>query len=232
MSKKFTFFSTNIHENVVEFDETEMQHMIHTLRYKPGENIEFTDGKGFLYNAQISVVNKKNAIAQIIGSQYFERTQFLHLYIGNLRISDRMEWLIEKATELEVKSLGIFIGKKSEKKNINLDRFKKIAIAAMKQSHGKYLPEFTFIPKLQKIQLENSTFAPICNNQIQKKLISHIDFPRRCNVIIGPEGDFDEEEIAWMQENKVEFLDLGNAILRTETAAIAMASKYHFQMLF
>jgi 16S rRNA (uracil1498-N3)-methyltransferase len=143
--------------------------------------------------------------------------------IGILKSSDRMEWIVEKCTEIGVGKLIFFKSQNSERTKVNIDKLRKTAIAALKQSHGSWLPvieESTF-EKVIQLNSEHKYLAFCDEAMISNK---PIPFEKDSIVFIGPEGDFTLSEVEQAIENGIKVIGLGKQILRSETAALVCAS--------
>ncbi len=190
-----------------------------------GDIIEIIDGKGNWYEAKISKAHEKRCEVKITNAkQVVERPNYsIHLAIAPTKNADRMEWMIEKCTEIGVDEISFLETRYSERKVQKLERLEKIAISAMKQSGQAFLPKLN---EMQKI----STFLqqPFADQKYiahleegERKLLSKIAIPSSKYVIlIGPEGDFSEDEIKLANKNGFLSVSLGSTRLRTETAGL------------
>jgi 16S rRNA (uracil1498-N3)-methyltransferase len=224
MPGKFTFYSENIDDRFIVLDETEARHAIQVLRFQVDDNIEVSNGLGNKYAARIVEIQKRSLKAEIVSCTSYERSR-VHLAVGILKNSDRMEWLVEKCTELGCHSIGFLETKNSERSKINLERLHKTAIAAMKQSHGAWIPKIHLVDWRQVLDSSSPLkFIAYCDLEdgISVKNHPHALFDKAGDVLIciGPEGDFtlDEFKLATLQGFSA--LKLGDHILRAETAAI------------
>ncbi len=222
MPGHFTFYSDKIENNVAYFSEQETKHAILVLRYKIGDLIEFTSGDGIYYFGKIVEIQKKSFLASVESFKELPQRNFV-LAVGILKSSDRMEWLVEKCSEIGVKQLVFLKSQNGERSKINIEKLKKTAIAAMKQSHSAWLmdiQEDSFENAINRNQ-ENKYIA-YCNSDIAQ---SHpLKFGDDSIVFIGPEGDFSLSEIDLAKSHGFQVIGLGSQILRTETAAIVCAS--------
>ncbi len=211
--------------NTVLFDAAESLHMTRALRKKSGDVIDLTDGCGHHFTASLDV-GKRETTATIISSEFFEpRKNFLEVAMAPTKNNERLEWLVEKAVEIGIDKISLILCDHSERPHLKTDRLLKIAISAMKQSLRFYLPEISPLIKF-------SDWAEACNQSV--KCIAYCDenSPRRllqhtllvntgAAVAIGPEGDFSSAEIAFALSKGFHPVSLGDARLRTETAALA-----------
>lgn len=221
MPGKFTFYCAEVENNLARFDENEAGHAIRSLRYKQGDQIEFTDGKGHLYLGNIAGVEKKGFTAEITWQSDLQASPGIHVYVGMLKSGDRMEWIVEKCTELGVAGIWFTKTANSERSHVNAARLSKTALAAMKQSHRAWLPATGFIawPDILKNAPGNRFVA-----HISGKSFSMIQPKMPVSLLIGPEGDFTETEIRDALTAGFNPFQLGSAVLRAETATIAAVS--------
>jgi len=224
MPGKFTFYSQNLDDNFIFLDETESRHAIQVLRFQVGDTIEVSDGLGKKYSAIVVEVQKRSLKAEILDVSEFKNSR-VRLAVGILKNSDRMEWLVEKCTELGCASIGFFETKNSERSKLNLERLHKTAISAMKQSHGAWIPKIELMDWSQVFSMNvESKFIAYCNleESVSVKSQPHplADIVGDVVICIGPEGDFSADEFKRAVDCGFKPLSLGDHILRAETAAI------------
>lgn len=222
MPGHFTFYSDKIENNFAYFSEQETKHAILVLRFQLGDSIEFTTGNGIYYTGKIVEIQKKSFLASVDSYKELPQRNFV-MAVGILKSSDRMEWLVEKCSEIGVKQLIFLKSQNGERSKINLDKLKKTAVAAMKQSHSAWLmdiQECNFESALDTNQVNK--YIAYCNSDIVQSL--PLKFGNDSIVFIGPEGDFTLGEIELAKSYGFQVIGLGSQILRTETAAIVCAS--------
>ena len=222
MPGHFTFYSDKIENNFAYFSEQETKHAILVLRFQLGDSIEFTTGNGIYYTGKIVEIQKKSFLASVDSYKELPQRNFV-MAVGILKSSDRMEWLVEKCSEIGVKQLIFLKSQNGERSKINLDKLKKTAVAAMKQSHSAWLmdiQEGNFESALNTNQVNK--YIAYCNSDIVQSL--PLKFGNDSIVFIGPEGDFTLGEIESAKSHGFQVIGLGSQILRTETAAIVCAS--------
>jgi len=224
MPGHFTFYSNKISSGTAYFDETEFKHVIQVLRYTLGSEIWFTDGCGNRYQGEINFIGKKEFTVAIHSALAIDNQPDIVLGIGILKSSDRLEWATEKCTELGVKELWFLKSKNSERAHINLERLSKVAVSAMKQSHGAHLPTLRHLGVEEAFdysKMYDNRYIAYCDSE-KTNPISACDLP--AVIFIGPEGDFTAAEIEWALKDGFKGIGLGRNILRTETAAVAAVS--------
>jgi len=222
MPGHFTFFADKIENQIAYFSEQDAKHATLVLRFSVGDKIEFTNGMGEYGFGKILEANKKGMIASLEKCETHEKNEFT-LAIGILKSSERMEWLVEKCTEIGVGKLIFFKSQNGERGRINTDKLKKIAIAALKQSHGAWLPEIIETTFENALQIsKGQRYLAYCDEHMATKI--PLPFESDATVFIGPEGDFTQGEVELSKSYNVQTIGLGRKILRTETAAVVCAS--------
>ena len=227
MPGKFTFYSNQITDETAFFDENEHRHAIVTLRNKVGDKIEFTDGLGNCFLGEIERIEKSQFQARITDKKNMHTQSNLQICIGIIKSTERLEWLVEKCTEIGVGGIHFMETKNSERGRINLERAQKIAISALKQSHGSFLPVIDAITWRAALQIEaenkcianaEQSFSAGWGEKCQRNIST--------NLLIGPEGDFTLMEMQDAIALDYETVSLGNSILRTETAAVVACAVF------
>lgn len=219
------FFAPQIAEAPF-LNEEESLHCVKVLRLSQGDTIQVIDGIGTLYDARIVVPSPKRVEVEILaahpdfGSHPYE----LHMAVAPTKNIDRFEWFVEKAVEIGVDSITPLLCRYSERKVIKLERLEKIAISAAKQSLKGKVPvihSLTSIDQFLSEAPEGQRFIAHCHEDGERLLLSKQIQPGSvCSVLIGPEGDFSEEEVAKAMKTGFIPVSLGNSRLRTETAAV------------
>lgn len=221
------FFSDNINNHFTLSSE-ESKHIIKVLRKKEGDIIHFTDGKGNLLVSEIITSHIKKTQVRIIEkiSKEKKHNYYLHIAISPTKNIDRFEWFLEKSCEIGIDEITPLICDRSERKFIKLHRCKKILLSAMKQSLKYNLPKLNepipflnFINEKHKEQkfiahCQNETKINLKNQKIEKNIL----------ILIGPEGDFSQNEINIAISNKFTPISFGDSRLRTETAGVLATS--------
>lgn len=219
-------FIGNIEGNSAEINGDESHHFTKVLRGKVGQEIQITDGKGKMGKGIVSQINSKSVEIDLneVIENHEKRPYKIHIAIAPTKSMERMEFFMEKATEIGIDEISFLKTFHSERKNINLDRCRKILVSAVKQSLKAYIPQLNDLVKFNDFVKENHP---------ENKLIAHCDEDfTRLNfkefiqpqkdylILIGPEGDFSKEEIELALQNGFTGISLGNQRLRTETAAL------------
>lgn len=224
------FYHPTIDENPTLLPEDEAHHAIKVLQKKQGDIIPIVDGKGNFYEAKIISIHKKCEISILEKKYIKKRSYHIHIAIAPTKNIERIEFFVEKCTEIGIDEISFLQCERSERKEIKVDRMQKIAIAAMKQSVQAYLPTLHPMKKLSTFfsEAKNETNKFIAHYQPENKnLIDHPSPFSSSLLLIGPEGDFTTNEIEQALKNKFELVNLGNTRLRTETAGIIGCHNLH-----
>jgi 16S rRNA (uracil1498-N3)-methyltransferase len=219
------FYSQNIRENTGILDETESHHCIKVLRLKSGDKVWLVDGKGGFFEGIIGITDHKACTIEIEKStfNFNKRSYHLHIAIAPTKNIERLEWFLEKATEIGIDEITPIICQRSERKIIRHDRLEKVITSAMKQSLKAYHPLFhdltSFTDFITKPH-EGSKFIGHCIDGEKQDLIRIKPLNSRFIILIGPEGDFTDNEIKLALSKGFIPVSLGNSRLRTETAGV------------
>ena len=217
----------------VTFDKIESRHIVRVLRKKENDVLKITNGKGFLFDAKISFASDKKCIAEIVSSK--ERPKpwnyHVHIAIAPTKLNDRMEWFLEKATEIGIDEITPIICHNSERRIIKIERYKKIIQSAMKQSLKFTIPKLTPPIKFNEFILQDfdgKVCIAHCEDDNKKLLNTVLNPAEKITILIGPEGDFSSEEIKKCLTKNMIPISLGKSRLRTETAALVAVQNVSF----
>jgi len=228
------FFNPDISENTTQFtfEREESKHIVKVLRKNIGDTLYITNGKGWLFIAEISMPNINKCTAKIISQkQQPKRDYNLHLAVAPTKINDRYEWFLEKATEIGIDSITPIICDHSERKVIKPERFERILQSAMKQSLNCYLPKLNDAISFKdfiNLDFEGDLFIAHCEETDRISLKQQLNPKTDVTILIGPEGDFSVKEITEALKNNFIPVTLGETRLRTETAAIVACHSVAF----
>lgn len=220
------FYTPDITDQSYTLNEDESKHCIRVLRMQAGDKVNLIDGKGGFYTAVIEEANPKKCVLHIIKSEkeYGKRNTFLHLGIAPTKNTDRIEWFLEKATELGIDKITPLNCEHSERVVIKHDRLHKVIVSAAKQSIKAYLPELDELKSFKEfisIPFEGQKYIAHCEDNSEKKHLTEVyKAGQNILILIGPEGDFSKEEIDLAQQSGFIPVSLSNSRLRTETAAL------------
>ena len=221
------FYTQQINDNIAILEGDEWQHCIKTLRKRIGDQVLLMDGVGHYYETELIEITKKNAALKILRQEKrpLPWDFHIHLAIAPTKNMDRLEWFVEKAIEIGINEITPIQCRYSERKNLRLDRLQKIALSAAKQSHKFVLPQLNELTDFKSFISEHQSeqqFIAHCYTDNLPHLKSAFQYNSGTSVLvmIGPEGDFSEEEVEEARIVGYRAIGLGKSRLRTETAGI------------
>ena len=209
-----------------QLPESDSQHAVRVLRMREGDELQIVDGKGSVMTCRIVDAHSKHTSVEILDTkeEILPWSQQLTVAVAPTKHMDRMEWMVEKMTEIGVNRIIPMLCERSERKEIKVERLEKIAVSAMKQSLKATLPTIDAMTRLREI-LEKATginkYAGYCDESLPRIDFTESYVPRSDTLIlIGPEGDFSPTEIKMAIDMGVTPVTFGKNRLRTETAAL------------
>ena len=220
------FYNSEINITLKEFsfDKEESKHIVKVLRKTEGDTLHVTNGLGDLFLTEIILASEKKCTVRIVTTETSPPTNFyIHIAVAPTKMNDRLEWFLEKATEMGIHEITPIICDRSERKIIKNERFDKIILSAMKQSLQSFLPKLNEPISFKDFinqQHDGNLCIAHCLETEKKLLKNTIKSKEKYTILIGPEGDFSEKEIQLALTNNYIPVSLGNTRLRTETAAI------------
>ncbi len=220
------FYSPDISKAIHTLSNEESKHCIKVLRLKKGDNVQIINGKGSIYLCEIIDANHKKCLLKIVEKRSKDkRAEYsVHIAIAPTKNNDRFETFLEKATEIGIDEISPFIGRFSERKKINTNRFEKVIISAVKQSANPFLPNMNSLNTFHDLintKFEGEKYIAHCYESSNKKhLKNSYNKGEDVMILIGPEGDFSEDEIKQAISKGFNEISLSDNRLRTETAGI------------
>jgi 16S rRNA (uracil1498-N3)-methyltransferase len=238
-------------------DSDEQQHITKVLRMREGEEIFVTDGNGNLAKGNLVLEGKKVSLdVSEIKENLTDFSPKLHIASAPTKNIDRIEFFVEKAVEMGISEISFILTEKTERKNISIDKLRKQAISASKQSHRFHFPKVNDLVKfsdfMKNLDSEN-TFVAHCNESLERINLNDLEILRQAQndkintsndvnlrlsktfsqytFLIGPEGDFSDKEIQLLADKGIKAVSLGNQRLRTETAGIFVAA-WNYDKMF
>lgn len=208
----------------------EAQHCVKVLRHRTGDLIVVTDGKGTKYQTKILSTHSKACELEILEKFKVKPLPYaIHLAIAPTKNTDRMEWMVEKCVEIGIDQISFITCQHSDRKKMRMDRIEKKAIAAMKQAQLAYLPSINQLVNCKEF---------INKSQADQKFIAHyhtdystlkkaINANQAYLIMVGPEGDFSQDELDLAIQHQFTPVTLGNNRLRTETAGLMACHTFH-----
>ena len=215
-------------------NEEESNHCNKVLRLNVGSTIYLIDGVGGFYTAEIVEAKKKAVLLNVTNKQtnFGQRNHHLHIAIAPTKNIERLEWFLEKATEIGVDEITPILCDRSERKVIKDERLEKVITAAVKQSLTAYHPKLNPLTAFQqfvKQECGSNKLIAHCVENMERQSITQVNNQSNSFlVLIGPEGDFSPNEIALALQNGYKPVTLGNTRLRTETAGLAACFEVNY----
>jgi 16S rRNA (uracil1498-N3)-methyltransferase len=217
------FYQSNIEKTPI-LSEEDSRHCVKVLRKNIKDKIHVVDGLGGLFECEITKAHEKKCEVRILSTkrEFEKRTHYLHIAIAPTKNADRIEYFVEKCVEIGVDEITLIQTKHSERKNQKTERLEKIAISAMKQSLKAYLPKVNELMDFDKfIKTANFEAKFVAHlSEDAKPLKDVVTIKNEILLMIGPEGDFAQDEILLAQKYDFQLVTLGNSRLRTETAGV------------
>ncbi len=220
------FFIPQIDQEIIDLPAEEARHAVQVLRKRVGDELDIVDGKGGWYRGLITEVSKRSCTVQLTQTRQESQRAAYHLTmaVSPTKSNDRFEWFLEKATEIGVDTIIPLQCSRTERPKVRIDRYEKVLVSAMKQSLQAWLPELKeltpFAKVIQQFREDQATFIGWCNEEVKSPLVDNYQAPTNVLILIGPEGDFTDEEVQTARAQGSQPITLGPTRLRTETAAL------------
>ena len=228
--KETRYFYVPNAESSNELPAEEAAHASRVLRLESGDEVFLIDGAGCFFKAQLTLVTKSRCLYDIVERLPQEKTWRgrIAIAMAPTKIIDRVEWTLEKATEIGVDELSLLNCAFSERRNVKLERLDKIVVAAVKQSRKAWKPLLNDLQSFEhfvKQPRKGVKYIAHCYAEIDKKdlysELTQLNCDEEVTILIGPEGDFSIEEVRLAMSQGYVSVSLGQSRLRTETAALA-----------
>ena len=229
----------DINENIAEIEGEEATHISRVLRMKKGDEVTLCDGEGTFYEAVLKDFSDKKVTAEIVSSRKAETEPSVKLTIfQGVPKNPKLEAIVQKATEIgAVRIVPVDTVRAVAKldKAAKVDRLRKIAREAAKQSKRGIVPEVTdSVSFKEAVKMAAEADLAIIpyeeEREVSLKCALSGKNPQSVSVMIGPEGGFEKEEIALAKEAGIISVTLGKRILRTETAPLAVSAAVLYEL--
>lgn len=224
----FYIEQVNVEDLLFTFPEESSKHIIQVLRMKMGERLKITDGAGYMADAEIVSDHRKHCQVKRLSIEYVKPASHQKcIAISPLKNTARFEWFLEKATEIGVSEIIPLICSRTEKQQLRTLRLRQVLQRAMLQSQQAWMPKLwepvSFTSFVNK-PFEGSRYIAHCEAEQDRSLLPVSSDSNKSLILIGPEGDFTEAEIALALQEDYTPVSLGDSRLRTETAGIVAAT--------
>ena len=213
-----------------ELPAEEAAHASRVLRLESGDEVFLIDGTGCFFKAQLTLVTKGRCLYDIVERLPQEKTWNgrIAVAMAPTKVIDRVEWTLEKATEIGIDEFSLLNCAFSERRNVKLERLDKIVVAAVKQSRKAWKPLLNDLQPFEGFvnrPRKGAKYIAHCYPEIDKKdlygELLQLNGDEEVTILIGPEGDFSIDEVHLAMSKGYVPVSLGQSRLRTETAALA-----------
>ena len=237
------FYTYEIDSHTALLDSEESAHCVKVLRHRVGDGLTVVDGAGNMYRCRLTDDSPKQAAAEVLETVpgWGGHSYSLNMAVCPTKNNDRFEWFVEKATELGVDVISPVIGERSERKVLKIERSRKIALSAMKQSLKAKLPIVEEPVSVRDYILKHSEdpavkmicycFEGEASRRSINDVLGGLPLGSTVTVMIGPEGDFSPEEARLAVEHGFVPVHLGPSRLRTETAAVTAVTACYLHFM-
>lgn len=222
----------------VKINDVDLAHQLrHVLRFQVGHKLILLDNSGKEFHSHIVSISSRDVLVEIYLCKKIKQEDLggsglkIHLFMA-LSKRNSFEWILEKGTELGVATFTPIQSERSEKKDLNMTRSRKIVRESAEQSERTTLPEIKDTLSLQDF-FENQLSHDVPTNvfvldprgkKLEQKNLQEFLGSESVGVFIGPEGGWSEKEIELFEKNSLPIYSFGKNILRAETAAISCIS--------
>jgi 16S rRNA (uracil1498-N3)-methyltransferase len=221
------FYNKSLHSasTTLVFDKNESRHIVKVLRKKEGDLLYVTNGNNSLFTGEIINNSDKKCQINIINIETIspKRNYTINIAIAPTKNNERLEWFLEKGTEIGIDNIFPILCEHSERKVIKKERLEKVLVSALKQSLQHQLPKLQDITSLQEFllkEIKGQKFIASCEEKAKNSLQNSIEKNQDVTVLIGPEGGFSPQEIELAIKQGFIPVSLGSTRLRTETAGL------------
>ena len=220
------FYHPDLLQPMVTLSAEESEHCCRALRHRAGDEVLLTDGQGREASAVVVTPNPKACQLEIgeVRENVGVRKRHLHIAIAPTKKADRIEWFVEKSVEIGIEAITFIICDHSERPRVNMERLRRVAIAALKQCQTTWLPAMEVLTFKEFIEKQRpwdaDRYIAWCDDRNTRQFAAETFATDQVVLLIGPEGDFSEAEIATARAEKFIEVKLGNRRLRTETAGL------------
>lgn len=217
----------------LELQQDTAKHVVQVLRMQQGDRIALTDGKGKSIEAVVAVAHKKKCTVSVVDiTTHIRNEPLLHIVVAFTKNSNRNEWILEKVTELGVATITPLSATRSEREKFRFDRWQNILVSAILQSQQYYLPDLKPLSTIDDVvdmyaDVPQKLMAHCMESLPRQPILQQLAKDKETLLLIGPEGDFTEEEVKNLTSKGYKGITMGSNRLRTETAAVTAAAVFN-----
>jgi len=226
------FYSPDIDGHFYTLSKDDSNHLVRVLRIQKGEQVFVTNGKGLIFECIVTDPDPKNCQLEIVHQKDGDdrRNFILNIAIAPTKNINRFEWFLEKCTEIGIDDICPILTEHSERKIIKEERLNRVITAAVKQSLKSFHPELDTLTSFEDFinqPFQGQKFIAYVDANVKDELFTVCKPNTDTLVLIGPEGDFSQEEIESAKEKGFKPVKLGPSRLRTETAGVVACHTVH-----
>ncbi|MFT3825583.1 MAG: RsmE family RNA methyltransferase [Chitinophagaceae bacterium] len=216
-------------QQLITLDEDTSKHIVNVLRMQQGEQLHLTNGEGYLLTAEIVEDHRKKCVVKIVEERFIAHdSRRVTVGISLLKNANRLEWFLEKATEIGVNEIIPLLCERTERQHFRYDRMHGILVSALLQSQQVWLPQLHEPQPVEQVvqqATQQQKFIAHCLEEERTSLAGavNVNLPSQI-ILIGPEGDFSKAEIDQALAHEFAPVILGDTRLRTETAGVVAAT--------
>lgn len=231
-SSMHLFYTPDISGDEYVMNPDESKHCVRVLRLQKDDVIQLIDGRGGLFEAIIVSPDPKKTQLRVVREtrEHQKRNHYLHIAIAPTKNIERLEWFLEKATEIGIDEISPIVCERSERKEVKIERLEKVITSAVKQSLKAYHPKLNQVIKYKEFikTISGPSYIAHCMDGEKAQLKDIISLRDRYTILIGPEGDFTPFEVDLALANQCQPISLGISRLRTETAGLESCFEVNF----
>ncbi len=211
--------------------DEEAHHAIHVVRLKAGDDVEVFDGQGQIWTGEIESLSRREVEIRLAGTISAPKPETnVTLLQAWLHRDKAIEEIIRRCTEIGVDRFVFFPAERSERPPKANRKWNRLAVESCKQCGRAWLPEFQIAASLGKAL--DASESPVLFATLD---LDPLPLPAACNrnsasLLVGPEGDFTEEELELLTQRRARPIRLGDAVLRSEVAAILGSSLVLYEL--
>lgn len=212
-----TYFFEGIFTDQITLSEVESNHAIKVMRSSVGDRVIVINGKGARAVGEIVEAHHKRCVVNMLNVEQSEEVSAkVYIAISPTKSNDRIEFFLEKATEIGLDGVIPLLTKNSERTKVNLDRWRKVILSAMKQSKRVWMPSIYEPMKLEELLQENwngfKKLIAYCEDLPEESILNYSSLQENKLLLIGPEGDFTSDEVKQCEQNDLHVLTWGSTV--------------------
>jgi len=209
----------------------EAHHALHVVRVRPGDPVALFDGHGREILGEVVTAGKREVVIQALEERVLPPPpRRLTLLQAWLHRDKALDFIVEHGTELGVARFVFFRARRSERKPVHSNKWPRAAIEACKQCGRIWLPEFILADGIEEAVRDAAMPVLLATKDLHAAPLRTALGAGSVALMVGPEGDFTDEEVAMALEAGVTPVSLGAATYRSEMAALVGAALIQYEL--